>query len=345
MKTHRPDLPFVVFYWYPVGMDADSETGETLSWGFNLLEGYEWHQADPVHPERFREQLRQYGIRYLVSNGWKDGFDPLLEVARKEDIPCGLRIDSVLWGRSGMEMWIRRQVLGYAYRGFSHFFSSGMVGDQYLQALGIVGEKLRRWPYCIDVNFFLPTPERQAEAQQLAQRYSLDDRSVVLAVCKWLPRENPLELLQAFVHFHDEGLQLVMIGDGELSRAMHDLRQAYPHLSITFPGYVPYTQLPAWMALAKVFVHPARYECWGVSIHEALAAGCRLVASSRVGSAYDLIIPGQNGFIYPLGDVPALCDALRGAISLPPDVVQQSRAALLSQWHFAAVSRNFEKLF
>jgi glycosyltransferase involved in cell wall biosynthesis len=337
-------MPFVVFYWYPVGMDADTETGKTLSWGFNLLEGYVWHQTDAAHPERFAAQLRQYGVRYLVSNGWKDGFSPLIGVAREAGVVCGLRIDSVIWGRSSLEMWIRRKVLGYAYRGFRHFFSSGMVGDQYLQALGIGSEKIRRWPYCVDVDFFLPTPQRQAEAHDLAQRYGLDERPVLLAVCKWLPRENPLELLQGFVQMQEEGLQLVMIGDGEQAHEMQTLRQAHPRLSITFPGYVPYTQLPVWMALARVFVHPARYEPWGVSIHEALAAGCRLVASNRVGSAYDLILPGQNGFLYPSGDVPALCEALRGALSIPTDAVQQSRAALLSQWHYAAVSKNFEGL-
>ena len=346
MKTNRQDIPFVVYYWQPVkdSADTDTETGRSLAWGIHLLEGYDWHQADPARPGAFADDLRQMGVRYLVSNGWKNGFAPLLRAARQQGIALGLRIDTVDWDMPLPVLWARRMVLGQAYKKFSHFFSSGSLCHAYLRRLGIGEEKIDRWPYLVDESFFVRTPQRLQEAAALRQRYGLDERPLVLSVCKWVERENPLELLKAFLALNDTGLQLVMVGDGRLKREMEALRRSAPHLSIVFPGYVPYTELPAWYALCPVFVHPARREVWGVSIHEALASGCAAIGSSRVGSAFDLISPGGNGYIYPLGNVPALAQSIRQALAIPASAIAAANAAILPRWRYAAQAEVFEKI-
>jgi glycosyltransferase involved in cell wall biosynthesis len=346
MKTHRPDISFAVWYWQPVDTTSptDSETGISLTWGINLLEGYHWRRADPANPEAFAQALRQMGVCYLVSNGWKNGFAPLLRAAQKSGIAMGLRIDTVDWDMPAVALLVRRLALGMAYKGFAHFFSSGSLCDRYLRRIGIGEQRIRRWPYLVDESFFARTPQRLQEAVLLRQRYGLDDRPVVLAICKWVERENPLELLKAFIRLNDPALQLVMVGDGLLRDAMEVLRQTAPQLSMIFPGYVPYTQLPAWYAMSSVFVHPASREVWGVSIHEALAAGCAAIGSSRVGSAYDLISPGGNGYTYPLGNVPALAQAIRQALAIPASTIAATNAAILPQWSYAVQAEIFARL-
>lgn len=352
MHSNRSEIPFVVFYWRNctpaagklAAAGTDTETGSSLSWGIDLLAGYDWLQANDADPSGFDNMLRQYGVRYLLCNGWKGGFDPLIKVAQQAGISLGLRIDSVVWEKTAIEMTVRRLYLKKMYRGFSHFFSSGKVGDEYLAAIGIPQEKWKRWPYCVDADFFSPAPGRSGEAVSLRQRYNLYEKPLILAVCKWVDRENPLELLRAFIQLNDAGLQLVMVGDGPRRRKMELLKATAPHLSILFTGYLPFAQLPAWYALTRVFVHPARYEPWGVSVHEAIAAGCAVVASNRVGSGYDLIREGHNGFQYASGDVNALSQCLGKALQLPRDQVENANQAILSQWNYAVLSKEFEGL-
>lgn len=343
MQLNRPDMPFKVYYWQPVetGADTDSETGRSLMWGINLLEGYHWHQADPGQPDAFAHDLRQYGIKYLVSNGWKRGYAPLLDAARQEGLALGLRIDSLDWDMSPAELWMRRLVLGYAYGKFSRLFSSGSLCDNYLRKIGIPEERISRWPYLVDEHFFSRTQLRLEEGERLRKLYKLDSRPVVLGICKWVKRENPLELLKAFIEVNDTGLQLVLAGDGPLRPELEALRKTVPHLSILFPGYVPYTDLPAWYALSSVFVHPACREVWGVSIHEAIAACCTAIGSSRVGSAYDLILHGHNGFIYPLGDIAALGQSIRQAITISPSRLAEVNAVILQQWSYKVQVQRF----
>lgn len=339
MHANRPDLPFVVYYWKPVGDagNTDTETGSALEWGFDLLQGYNWFQANPEEPDQFGEKLRQSEVRCVISNGWKAGFAPLIQSVVKAGIPLGLRIDSVVWEKPWYEMFMRRWWLRRAYKPFSHFFSSGTVCDGYLRAMGIKANRLKRWPYCIDVAFFAPTKQREMEGVTLKQRYRIDDRPIILGVCKWLPRENPMELLDAFIKLNDTGLQLVMVGDGEQRPVLEAKRAAHPHLTITFTGYVPYADLPGWYAVANVFVHPARYEPWGVSVHEAIAAGKRVVVSSRVGSGYDLLVEGKNGFMYPVGNTNRLAQCIAAALQLPENDVQMANEAILREWDYETV--------
>ncbi len=350
MHANRRDIPFLVYYWQPVGPGiggtaaTDAETGSALSWGIDLLDGYNWQQANPDDPDGFGLLLRQAGVRYMVCNGWKSGFAPLIKAARAAEIPLGLRIDSVVWGKTAIEMTIRRFYLGIRYRLFAHFFSSGTVGDEYLAAIGIQGSRCKRWPYCVDAGFFKRNAERISESESIRQQYTLDDRPVILSVCKWVNREHPLEILRAFIRLNDPGLQLVMIGNGPLRAEMLAIRQKASHLSICFTGYVPYAQLPAWYALARVFVHPAQYEPWGVSVQEAMASGCALVASNRVGSGYDLIKTSLNGYQYPSGDEEALMQLLAKALALPAETVQKTHADILSVWNYDEICRQFEGL-
>jgi glycosyltransferase involved in cell wall biosynthesis len=109
---------------------------------------------------------------------------------------------------------------------------------------------------------------------------------------------------------------------------------------VRFPGYIPYPELPALYAAADLFVHPAREERWGVSVQEALACGLPVVASSRVGAAFDLIQPGGNGFVYEAGDEEGLIQRIADALILPPERVRSASAPILALWDYAASWRS-----
>jgi glycosyltransferase involved in cell wall biosynthesis len=85
-------------------------------------------------------------------------------------------------------------------------------------------------------------------------------------------------------------------------------------------------------------VLPSDYEPWGLVVNEAMASGTPVLASDRVGSARDLIEPGQNGWIFPAGDVAALAATLQAALA---DREALARAGALAaermgRWDFEA---------
>jgi glycosyltransferase involved in cell wall biosynthesis len=101
------------------------------------------------------------------------------------------------------------------------------------------------------------------------------------------------------------------------------------------PGYVPYTDLPSYYGIADVFVHAAKNEPYGVSVAEALASGLPVIASSMVGSAVDLIVQGQNGYIYQSGDAGQLAAHLERVLdSTDRTEVRRTSGAVLWKWGY-----------
>ena len=87
-------------------------------------------------------------------------------------------------------------------------------------------------------------------------------------------------------------------------------------------------RLALWYAAADVFALPARTEAWaGPAVNEAMAAGLPVVASEAAASATDLVRPGENGFVVPVGDVGALRGALERLLADPDLRMRMGRAS------------------
>ncbi len=97
---------------------------------------------------------------------------------------------------------------------------------------------------------------------------------VVLWVGRFEAEKDPLWAIEIFKEVFNKHVQakLVMLGRGSLDA---DLKAKAAGLPITFPGW----QDPAeYLQKADVVLSTSRYESWGASIVEALAAGVPVVA-------------------------------------------------------------------
>jgi glycosyltransferase involved in cell wall biosynthesis len=86
---------------------------------------------------------------------------------------------------------------------------------------------------------------------------------------------------------------------------------------VHFIGFANQTQLPGIYRASDLMVLPSEYEPFGVVVNEAMLCGCPVVVSDRVGAGYDLITPGQDGFVFPFGNVESLAAILRQALIAP----------------------------
>ncbi len=80
---------------------------------------------------------------------------------------------------------------------------------------------------------------------------------------------------------------------------------------ILFPDEVPPSATPDWYAALDLFVAPQRWEGFGVTPLEAMAAGVPVVATS-VGAFPELVVDGVTGSVIPPGDVAAMVREVSG---------------------------------
>ena len=68
-----------------------------------------------------------------------------------------------------------------------------------------------------------------------------------------------------------------------------------------------------------------------------MACGLPVVTSNFVGAGYDLIRPGQNGFMYPFGQAQTLAQRIDEALNLSRQQVSEVNKAVLQEWSYATV--------
>jgi glycosyltransferase involved in cell wall biosynthesis len=323
----------------------DPELGAPVSWGIDLLGGYPHEVCPAEDPGRWLESRLQPGrCDLLIANGYTQGTYRLgARIARRAGVPVALRLDSVLWDTSYYRNLAKRLLFAtYMKRTYDLFLGTGSLTLDYLRAFGVPRERTGLFPYAVDVESFAER-SRLAPAERAAFRERLGvpaGARVVLGLAKFNPREAPWDLLRAFARRKEEDVWLVLAGDGPARPALEDFARANGRSRVRFPGYVPYPELPALYAASDLFVHAAREERWGVSVQEALACGLPVVASSRVGAAYDLIEVGGNGFIYPAGDDTMLAHRIGEALALDPEQARRRSGGILARWDYAATWRH-----
>jgi len=326
----------------PAAPPFDPELGRAIAWGIDLLGGY----PHDVLPRRGRARwLRERlgGCDLLITNGYtRRPYLLAAALARRAGIPTALRLDSVPFGGSAARGRAKRLLVsGLLVRAYDLFLGVGSLTLDYLRACGVSAERTGLFPYAVDVEHF-----REASRLTPQERHAVrpgigadGDARVVLSLAKFSPRETPWDLLRAFARLPADGATLVLAGDGPQRAELEALAAELAPGRVRFPGYVPYPELPALYAAADLFVHPAREERWGVSVAEALACGLPVVASSRVGAAHDLVLPGRNGELYEAGDAEGLACRLSQTLALDPASVRAENERVLAEWDYAATWR------
>ena len=76
----------------------------------------------------------------------------------------------------------------------------------------------------------------------------------------------------------------------------------------------------------------------GLVVNEVMNAGRTVILSDRVGAGPDLIVNGENGFVYPSGDAAALASLLEEVLSSAELRSRMGKRSLerINSWDFEA---------
>jgi len=222
---------------------------------------------------------------------------------------------------SSIKAWARQQFIIQIYRRFSACLYVGKANYNYFQYHGVKNENLFFSPHAVDnARFSYQAENAKVKAKVWKQDLGIpEDHAVILFVGKFEIKKRPLDLLNAFIKANISDTSLLFVGAGSLEQ---ELKQAAAECFNVWPNiyFAPF-QNQSWMprtyAIADLLVLPSygEGETWGLVVNEAMCLGCPVIVSSHVGCAQDLVHPHRNGLIFSAGDVFALADSLREALS------------------------------
>ena len=159
----------------------------------------------------------------------------------------------------------------------------------------------------IDVSRF-----RGNGAQGAALRRELgipEDAAVLLSVGDLNKNKNHRAVLEALARMENRNLHYVVCGRGPLKEELEAFaREKGLADRVRFMGYRD--DIPAFYAMADVFVFPSFREGLSVSVMEAMASGLPIVCS-RIRGNTDMVEDGVNGYLMEPGNPDSIAGALR----------------------------------
>jgi glycosyltransferase involved in cell wall biosynthesis len=149
------------------------------------------------------------------------------------------------------------------------------------------------------------------ERARLRRALGFSDADYVIGISALLrPEKNHLQLVDALAALRNMGIQarVLMVGEGEMRGAIEARARALKvQNDVVITGFQQ--DVRPYMGASDVVVLCSLTETFSLAAIEAMALR-RPVVHSDVGGAAEMIRSGHNGFLFPVGDTPALVEKL-----------------------------------
>ena len=175
-------------------------------------------------------------------------------------------------------------------------------------------KEIRVIPNFVNCDIYRPEPD-----SELRRRYASPSEKLLIHVSNFRPVKRVLDCVRVLAKVNRETpSRLLMVGDGpDRGPAQALARELGVEERVSFLG--KQLSVAPLLAIADLSLLPSEMEGFGLAALEAAACGVPTIASD-VGGLPEVIDPGSNGFLFPVGDVDAMAVA---ALSLFGDAKRE----------------------
>jgi len=350
--AERPEIDLKIYFCHDLGVKKpiyDEGFGKEIQWDTRILEGYQY------------EFLKNYSLLpsasgffglvnpSIIFKLWQGDYDAVLVSgyvffsnwlaflgAWLSRTPIVFRGETNLYApRAVWKQYIKKILLTLLFKNISAFLYSCQSNKEYYKHYGVPEKKLFFSPCAVDNDFFA------GQAAKLKKKIN-KERSI-LFVGKLISRKRPMDLLKAynkFINLKTEKLKnkinLVFIGDGVLQSAMEQYVKENNLRDVYFAGFKNQSEISLYYANADLLVVASELDPSPKVVNEAMNFSLPIIVSDKVGTALDLIKNGENGFIYPVGDIEALAGCLEKTLADKTIFKKMGAQSfnMVSRWNF-----------
>ncbi len=262
------------------------------------------------------------------------GFRPLVSMSWGYDLLHDARINP-FW------RWATSYTLGQ---------TSAMVGDcntirQLAISFGMADERIITFPWGVDIHHF-NVPSLGSIDCLLIDEGSKVQTFNLLSTRGFEPIYGVDVIARAFViaaHKHPD-LHLTMLGNGSQAAVIRQIFLVGGVFDrVHFPGQVTYSDLPGYYRSTDVYVSASHSDGTSISLLEAFACGVPAIVSDIPGNR-EWVISGENGWLFPDGDVEALASVILNAVDQSQKLPEMGRKARKLAEERADWDKNFLQL-
>lgn len=334
LKNIAEKIDLTVYYFSDTTTfsSIDKGFGQEVKWDTPLLEGYKYLF------------VKNYSGRKSLDNRFFDIFNPgVLKILWKEKASIVIvngwsyssNLMTIFFARLfGKKVWLRAEnplkqelqkskkilfikkifLKQFLFRFFiDKFLYIGKENKLFFQYYGVAPAKLIYTPYAVDNNFFESQHDNLKNNHcQLKKDLGLPtEKKIILFSGKYIEKKRPLDLVQAFSMLEKDKYSLVMVGDGELRKAMENYIQQNSLSGVYLTGFINQSVISQYYEIADVFVMCSGIgETWGLSVNEIMNFEKPVLVSKTCGCSVDLVKEGENGYTFEEGNTKQLSQLL-----------------------------------
>jgi glycosyltransferase involved in cell wall biosynthesis len=328
--TMHPEVDLQVFFCHRATQQEQAAAGfgVNFDWDIPLLEGYSYrflrnvaekpsiHTFAGLDTPEIAEIIEKERFDAVIVNGWN--FKSAWQAFRacwRTGTPLMARGDSHLYtSRSSVKKISKWPFYRWFIPKLDACLAVGKWSREYYLHYGAREERVFFVPHVIDDNFFDRESGRLLPLRsELRREWKLEEGDTVfLFAGKFIQKKRPMDFVRAIQGARNSGAQAMglMIGDGPLRAQCESYVQEH-HLPVRFAGFLNQSQIArAYVAADALVLASDGGETWGLVVNEAMACGRPCFVSDQVGSGPDLIVKGETGAIFPMGNIEALAELL-----------------------------------
>jgi len=154
---------------------------------------------------------------------------------------------------------------------------------------------------------------------------AIPERPSIVCVGRICEQKGQLLLIEAAKRLHDanQDFSLILAGDGEMRAEVESLIAQYQlQEKVTITGWISSEEVRKHILTSQVLVLPSFAEGLPVVLMEAMSLR-RPVISTYIAGIPELVKHGENGWLCTAGDVDALTNAMREALTTPEKVLKK----------------------
>ena len=236
-------------------------------------------------------------------------------------VPVFFLTDANIQGDTSGSRWkklVKKLILGAGiFKNASGFLCAGVANKELYESYKVPQSKMISFAYSWGYKPMLEVAQSLSEQKHIIlQQFGINSgNKIILYVGRLSAEKSPEHLLQAFNMLRTSDVSLVFAGDGDMRTELQEYVAENNMDSVYFLGFLNRTEIFKCYAVADLLVLPSKRETWGMVINEALTFGVPTIASEEVGAARDLIIHGENGYVFPHGDLITLAGYMDNLLS------------------------------
>ncbi|WP_315790183.1 glycosyltransferase family 4 protein [Fischerella sp. JS2] len=254
----------------------------------------------------------------------------------------------IVWDGSSPNVDFRHSKVRSFLRRMMCWLADGLMtnsygGQEYLsEFLGVHKDKVLRRPYLVpDVKTLLQIPQNFDAKNIVPQQ----QHPVFLYVGRIEQRKGLHQLLKACAILKQQNYcnyTLQIVGRGPQQEELESFcRTENIQDCVNWVGWVDYSNLGVYFQNADIFIFPSLEDIWGMVVLEAMAFGKPILCSKWAGAS-EMVINGENGYVFDPYHPETLAEVMKGLIDKPHliSLMGQNSQKLISQ-HTPVAAANF----